>query len=205
MKTNKVKKVLSIVILSIIVAITIATIVLAVVPKNQYDPIADNYKVITVYKDKKTQNYENVENVSEEKKSVVARIKEEHAASLQDNLLSSIFQGTSSFEKSVVYEKTSTDCKANVANIDGVVCLVFDYLNEQTLKIDGEAYTHSDAKGEGNTITYRKVFMQVSNNDDYQECVAYLADSNNKSNFKIKFLAHQGDLYDYLVNLDLGY
>ena len=93
----------------------------------------------------------------------------------------------------------------NIAKQSGKICLVFNYLdNEQTLTINGTKYTHPEAKGEGKTIVYTKIFMEVSNTQDFQECTAYLADSSNKSNFKVKFLAHQSDLYEYLVGLDFN-
>ena len=201
MKTSKVKKVLSIVILCVIAAITVATIVLAVVPKTLYNPIDDGYKAITIYKGTNSNIYKNVEGNSEQDREVIEQIETLHAKSIKDSLLSTIFQGTASFETSVVYEKTATDCMSNVAKKTNSVCLIFNYLDEQTLVIDGEEYTHTDATGENNTITYTKMFMTVSDNAEFQECVVYLANSNDKSNFKIKFLAHQSELYDYLTDL----
>jgi len=202
MKTSNVKKILSIVILCVIVAITVATVVLAVVPKSLYNPIAEGYSAITVYKDKQSNTYKNISGNSEQDKNVIKNIENKHDFSVKDNILSTIFQGTASFEKTVVYEKTATDCMSNVAKRDNTLCLIFNYLDEQTLVIDGEEYTHPDATGEDKTIVYTKMFMPVIDNQEFQECVVYLANSNNKSNFKIKFLAHQSELYDYLVSLN---
>ena len=203
MKTSNVKKVLSIVILCIIVAITVATVVLAVVPKELYNPVNDGYGAITVYKDKVPNTYINVENNSEQDREVISNIEALHEGSVKDNILSTIFQGTGSFEESVVYEKTATDCMSKVAKVADKICLIFNYLDEkQTLVIDGKEYTHPEATGEGQTIVYNKIFMQVSNNEDFQPCTIYLADSSNKSNFKVTFLAHQSELYEYLVGLN---
>jgi len=203
MKTNNVKKVLYIVILSLFIAITVATVVLAVIPKKLYNPINEGYGAITVYKDKTPNTYINVANNSEQDKEVIANIEKYHADSVKDNILSTLFQGTGSFEESVIYEEKATDCMSNVAKQADTVCLIFNYLdNEQTLIIDGKEYTHPNAKGEGKTIVYNKIFMPVTNNQDFQECTVYLADSSNKANFKITFLAHQSDLYAYLVGLN---
>ena len=202
MKTSNVKKVLSIVILCVIVAVTVATVVLAVVPKTLYNPIDDGYSAITVYKNTKSNTYKSIAGNSEQDQKVVGNIEEKLALSVKDNILSTIFQGTGSFESTVVYEKTATDCMSSVAKKSNGVCLIFNYLDEQTLVIDGEEYTHPDATGEGKTIVYTKMFMPVSNNEEFQECTVYLAGSNNKSNFKIKFLAHQSELFDYLSDLD---
>ena len=43
MNSSNVKKILSIVIVSLVLAITAVTIILAVVPKTLYNPIADGY------------------------------------------------------------------------------------------------------------------------------------------------------------------
>lgn len=201
MKTSNVKKILSIVILSLILAITITTIVLAVVPKKLYNPITDNYKAIIVYKDKVSNIYHTADTAAEDDKVIVAKIKENLEMSVKDNILSSMFQGVGSFEERVIYEKTSTDCMSKVAKVSGSVCLIFDYLEEQTLELKGNVYTHPEGKGENNSIVYTKIFMPLNNTEDFQECTVYLTDGDNKSNFQVKFLAHQSELYDYIVDL----
>jgi hypothetical protein len=201
MKTSNVKKVLSIVILTVIIAITIATVVLAIVPKNLYNPIDYDYKAITVYKDKKPNIYNATESGSTQDKDVIKNIVNYHKMSIRDSLLSTIFQGTGSFEERVVYEEVSTDCMSNVAKKANTICLIFNYLDEQTLVLNGEECTHPKATGEGKTITYTKLYMPVLNYDDFQECTIYLTGSDNKSNFQIKFLAHQSELFDYLSDL----
>lgn len=201
MKTSNVKKILSIVILSLIVAITITTIVLAVVPKKLYNPVTDNYKAITVYKDKVSNTYNTADTAAEDDKDIVAKIKENLEMSVKDNTLSSMFQGVGSFEERVIYEKTSTDCMSKVAKVSGSVCLIFNYLEEQTLELKGNVYTHPEGKGENNSIVYTKIFMPLNNTEDFQECTVYLTGSDNKSNFQVKFLAHQSELYDYIVSL----
>ena len=201
MKTSNVKKILSIVILSLILAITITTIVLAVVPKKLYNPITDNYKAIIVYKDKVSNIYHTADTAAEDDKVIVAKIKEKLEMSVKDNILSSMFQGVGSFEERVIYEKTSTDCMSKVAKVSGSVCLIFDYLKEQTLELKGNVYTHPEGKGKNNSIVYTKIFMPLNNTEDFQKCTVYLAGSDNKSNFQVEFLAHQSELYDYIVNL----
>ena len=197
MKTSNVKKILSIVILSLILAITVTTIVLAVVPKKLYNPVTDNYNLITVYKDKVSNAYNTADTAAEDDKAIVAKIKEKLEMCVKDNILSSMFQGVGSFEERVIYEKTSTDCVSKVAK----VCLVFTYLEEQTLELKGNVYTHPEGKGENNSIVYKKIFMPLNNTEDFQECTVYLTDGDNKSNFQVKFLAHQSELYDYIVDL----
>ena len=65
MKSNTLKKVLSIAIISIILAIVVATCVLAFVQKTLYNPATDlsdsmdNYYLLTIYKDGYTSVYHN--------------------------------------------------------------------------------------------------------------------------------------------------
>jgi hypothetical protein len=86
MKTSNVKKILSIVILSLILAITITTIVLAVVPKKLYNPITDNYKAITVYKDKVSNTY-NTADTAAEIKAVNIIVKTNNAEGSEEKII----------------------------------------------------------------------------------------------------------------------
>ena len=43
--------------------------------------------------------------------------------------------------------------------------------------------------------------MQISDNEQFEECTIYLTGSDNKSNYQVKFLAHQSDIYEYLIGL----
>jgi len=202
MKSSNVKKVLSIVILCLVVAITLTTIILAVIPKKLYNPISDGYYAITVYKDQESNLYRATENASTEEKDFVDKITKLQQKSVQDNILSALFQGTGKFEERVVYESTSTDAMSKVANVADTICLIFNYLDEQTLIMNGKECTHANATGEGKTIVYSKMFMQISDNDQFEECTIYLTGSDNKSNYQVKFLAHQSDIYEYLTSLN---
>ena len=51
--TSRVKKILSIVIISVIVLITALTVILAIVPKRLYNPVTEGYYRVAVYKDGK--------------------------------------------------------------------------------------------------------------------------------------------------------
>ena len=55
--TSKVKKIISIVIISLILAITVAVVVLALIPKKLYNPVPTDYTTLTVYRNKKSQTY----------------------------------------------------------------------------------------------------------------------------------------------------
>ena len=205
MKTSNVKKVLSIVILCLVVSITIATVVLAIVPKNLYNPVVDGYYTVAVYRDKKDQMYHTGEHATEEDKAFIEKFTSLQEKSVRDNVLSALFQGTGRFEEKITYSATATNAMDKYANVNGAVCLVFHYLEEQTLQWNGKDATHAESTNEGKVITFTKMFMPISNTDEFQKCTIYLTGSNNKSNYSIEFLAHQSDLYDYLTSLTIDY
>lgn len=200
MKTNNAKKIASIAIIALVLALTIVTIVLALVPKKLYNPISDGYKLVHVYRDGLSNSYKYGDLGSDESNGIINDLLELHENSLKDNVLSHIFQGTSSFKPTVVNNSYSDVFSMN--NADGVLCIVFNYLEEQTLVIDGEEYKDETALS-SKTVTYNKIYMPISNSDSYEECIVYLADSSNKSSYQIKFLAHQKEIYQYIINIDL--
>lgn len=200
MDTTKVKKILSIVIISLILAVTILTIVLALVPKKLYNPISEGYSAVTVYKDKNSNTYTFTGEISEEQRSFRDNLDKYVKNSVKDNMLSSIFQGTGRYEAKVI-SREEGNVMNNVANVSGSTCLIFQYLEEQKLIFNGKEYKNPQALDPDKTITYTKLYMPISNTDDFQEAVVYLTDKTNKSSYQIKFLAHQSEIYSYLTGL----
>lgn len=197
MKSSKVKKIISIVIISLVLAITIATVVLALVPKKLYNPIASDYDYVTVYQKDSSQAY--TVYPKDNDKTKINNISKYLDKSLQDNILSSIFQGTSKFESKIVVEST-TSVISNIAS--GSTCLVFGYVEEQTLMFNGKEYKNTNAKDPEKSITFNKLVMPLSNDKDFQERVVYVMDNGSNSSYQIKFLAHQSDLYNYIESLE---
>jgi len=207
MKSNTLKKVLSIVIIAIILAVATTTCVLAFVQKSLYNPITDindtigDYYAITLCKDGVTNLYLNSDTASDEQKEVVSKIEELSKKSTEASILSLMFQGTSSFEPTIKAVDAG-DVMTTIAKAKGQVCLVYDFLDdEQTLMWDGEVYTNPQATDPDAPVKFRKLFIPISNNEEFDVCTAYLADSKNKSGYQIEFLAHQSEIYEYMVSL----
>lgn len=199
MKSSKVKKIVSIVIISLVLAITIVTVVLALVPNKLYNPIVSDYDYVTVYK--KDESDIRVYYPDDSDKTVINNIATYLKKSVQDNILSSMFQGTSKFENKIVVEVTNS-VLSNVAS--GSNCLVFGYVEEQTLMWNGKEYRNPNATGSNKdkVIKFNKLVMPLSNDQDFQEREVYVIDSGSNSNYKIKFLAHQSELYNYIESLE---
>ena len=203
MKTQKLKKIFSIVIVALVLALTITTIVLAIVPKKLYNPITtEKLQAVTVYRDEIANvylyNYEGREDTT----AVCNDLLDLHEKSLKDNILSSLFQGATSYEPSV--SKTAiTDVLDSKINVAGVLALVFTYSEEQTLVFNGEVYKDQTIVS-STPVKYKKLMMIVNNSEGYDETMVYLADSSNRSNYNIKFLAHQSELYNYIRDINLS-
>lgn len=197
--SSKVKKIISIVIISLVLAITITTVVLAIVPKKFYNPIVEGYDYVTVYKKDQT-NLRSFYTKDESDKETLDNIQTYLEKSVKDNILSTIFQGTASFDNKIIVETTS-NVISNVAS--GKACLVFGYVDAQTLMFNGAVYNNPDSKKE--TITFNKLVMPISDDEDFQERTIYVMDESTTSNYKIKFLAHQSDLYDYIESIDFDF
>lgn len=197
MNSNKAKKIVSIVIISVVLAITILTVVLALIPKRLYNPIANGYDYITVYKkDASVNNYTDED--SDEQKAIIDNIAKYLEKSTKDNVLSSIFQGTGKFEYRIVVAKTS-NVETSIAK--NSTCLIFGYIDEQKLMFDGKEYKNPQATDPTKTITFQKLVMPVANDSDFQERTVYVVDGEGNSDYQIKFIAHQSDLYTYIESL----
>lgn len=204
MNTSKIKKILSIVIITLILALTVITIVLAIVPKRLYNPITNGYMSVAVYRNKKDRMYFATDDANAEDKVFNTKLSKLLSDSVKDNVLSSIFQGTGKF-KSEVLPGDEGNVMTNVAKVSDGMCLVFMYEEEQTLMFNGKIYKNPQATGKDKDkpVTYTQIFMPIANDQDFQERTVYLADSSNKSAYQIKFLAHQSDIYQLINNLDL--
>ena len=209
MKTNLVKKIISISVISLVLALVVLTIVLALVPKKFENPIVSGYASITVYQDGIAQQYTYTNNPDTDAErahnEVYTTIEKLHAESLKDNLLSAIFQGTGSFEVSVE-DTYYANVITSIANAEDTNALVFTYLQEdkQVLKIDGEVYKTESALS-SKEVTFDMIVMPLGNTDSFEQCTIYLANrSDNKSSYQVTFLAHQAELNKYVSSLDFG-
>lgn len=201
MKTGTLKKVLSIIIVSLVLALTITTIVLAVVPKKLYDPLNKDILTMSVWRDNVSNTYVKGDMGSDESNKVIEDVLALHEKSLQDNVLSTIFQGTGSY-KPQVKRYGYSDVKS-IAKKDSVVSLAFSYDKTQTLKINGEEYvdTHSTSNS---TVTYTRAVMILTNSDSFVETTLYLCDDDFESAYQVIFLSHQSGLWDYILDIEMS-
>lgn len=201
------KKIISIIVLSIVGLLVAATITLAIVPVSTYDAVkgatqtSKSPDYITVYKNGKSNTYlpgaVNYETVS-------TNIKAKYEDSLKASILSSFFQGAMSYDEAV--EKSTTSGIDNVLKTNGSVYVEFNWNEAQTLYFDGAEYKVTNNKTE-KTVSFTSLAVEVKNTDAYEKVTVYVIDnstsSSRVSNYKISTLAHQKDLYNYIISLEI--
>ena len=208
MKAKIIKRVVSITAIALVAALLITTIVLALVPKKMENFVNDGYASITVYQGSTAVQYTYSKNpttdAEREHNEIFRKIEELHKDSLEDSLLSALFQGTGSFDVTV-QKKTHTNILSSVAEGEGNA-IVFTYLQEDplVLKIDGKEY-RDETSFNSKTVTYNMIVLELTDSEDFDKCKIYFADrSTRESYYYIEFLAHQAELNDYVSSLDFG-
>ena len=188
--------IISVVVLALLVA---ATVILAVIPKNFYDPIKnhDQISFIRVFKGDGTcqEFYRN--SVDETDKEVYDKLIELHEKSLKENILVSMFQGALSFDGSIKTEAFTSDTFND--QLATSTYIEFNYTEEQLLKYNEKTFYN----GDGETVTYRKMVLEVTSSGYMEEVKAFVSESDYSTKHNVRFLAHQSELYKYIQSLDL--
>ena len=201
MKTSTLKKVLSIVIVSVVLALVAVTIILAVVPKKFGNPISTDYVTISVHKDGQKNRFEYHDGATEanfvKNNKIFKEIGRLHEESLKDTLLSAIFQGTGTFKIDVVQDPKG-DALGEVSTGYG---LIFNYLQPQTLKVDGKELKYEEALS-SRTITYTRIVMPLIDSNRFEEGILYLTNDSAESTYQVKYIAHQSELCDYIDSIE---
>lgn len=194
MKTGNLKKILSIVIISIVLALTIATIILAVVPKTVYDPLNRDFSTMSIWRAGINNTYIKGELGSDEQNEVINDILELHEKSLKDNVLSSMFQGTGKY--TIKIEDYGYSDVRTTAKTTDVISIAFSYKTEQR-------QTFTDEEGKV-TIKYTRAVMVLNKSESFEECTIYFCDDDYESSQQVTFIAHQSELWDYITKIDMS-
>lgn len=197
MKSKKTRRIISISIISVVLALTLVVIILAIVPKKHYNPVDNSFNAVTIYKEKSNRML--IPSNTSDKK-VIDKLMELHEKSLKDSVLSSMFQGTSSYDAKVSHKTTAG---SDIYNKSGTMALVFSYPEAQTLQMNGEDYRYTIASA-SKTVTYYRAVLVLTDTSSFEEATLYLITDvdDNESECNIKFLAHQSELYDYIANYE---
>lgn len=197
---SKTKKIVTIIVLCLVVVIVATTVTLALVPKKYYDAVAgstDNKAdSIAVFSGGRRNEYFYSD---EEHKAVCDNIVARYEAGLKENVLLSIFEGTSKFKTSIE-SYTSTVQLNNSQN----TYIQFNYNYSQTLKYNGKEYKDAN----NNPVTFNSIIVSVTNTSNYMQSVnVYIASDRTNTTatpvVKITTLAKQYKLMEYINTLSL--
>ena len=183
---------MTIVALSLIGLLAVATIVLACIQYNYNTLQLSKVEYITIYNngDAKT-----LFGDVEEEKGDFDKLISLYKKSQKQNLLNALFQGNVNNEVKVDRSPT-TNLSTTVKN---AVAIQFYFNEEQKIMVDGEAYTYNN-----NEVTYRYATIVLSNNSNVEEFTLYFSNNVTSSTtvYSITGLAHFADLYQYVVDYD---
>ena len=186
------KKIASIIIISIVTLLVAATVVLALVPLTKYNAINEGYNLVTVYKNSYT-NYKTFMPEDDE----FEKFEELHKKGLKQNILSTMFQGALK-DKSSLEKVTSTSLQ-NVITDNAGYFVEFEYDSEQTLIWDNKEYTYKDGTTE-KVAKYTSLVLEVKNTDSFANTTVYVVNGSTYM-FKITCEAHQAELFSFVNDL----
>ena len=194
---SKTKKIITIVALALVACLVFITILLACLPKQQYDGVfaSTNGAVrdVVVFKSGK------VSSAYDKDSAEYNKIVELYKKGLKQNVLLSMFDGSLSFKAGIEAHTTNVELNSSVNTY-----VVFEYNEEQTLKWYGNEYHKSN----GSNVTFNTIVVSVTNTSNtMQECNIYICTSRTDKVatpvYRITACAKQYDLYNYISTLPL--
>lgn len=192
------KKLLTIIALSLVAVIGATIITLAFVKTNYGQvPTSNIDEVIVTYNSKSgTFDEENYE-------EIYSNLLSKFDAGVKETMLSSLFQGAYSANAKAEITKASWT-ESSV----GSTYVKFNYneSNLPTITLNGEEYVDETLTTTDKTVEYSAVYVTVVNSSALTTVTAYFVHtlnntSTNSGNYKITFVAHLDGLYDYITSL----
>lgn len=187
---NRTKKILSIIALSFIGLLAIATIVLAIVPSS-FDKgiIPSNPITVTVYT---TDNDTLFAQDNDRYNELIDLVDN----SFKESTLSALFQGAYGFENEVQTSVSSTTISSVKTNY--AIQLDYGTTNDYTLKINNKEYTYG--ANNNKTVKFDSVLFAVNDTNNLSSVTVYLLNDGSATG-SVTVQAKQTKLYDYLTNL----
>lgn len=188
------KKILTIIALSIIAILAATTIILACVKYNFNVIKIDDVAAVTIYSGTNSEVFDADLNKKEQMNKVVDLYKK----GSKQNLLNAIFQGNIG-HKNIVSRTYSNELSSKVGSA-GTVAIELAFNQARNLVLDGNEYKYDDKT----TISYRYATILLTNTNSVEEYTIYLysAKSGSLSSYyyKVTGLGSFTQLYDYITN-----
>lgn len=188
------KKVISIIILSLVGLLITATVVLAIVPITTYNPVSSDVNYVVVYKNSAT-NYNMYLKDSEQAKKLVELNEKSH----KQNILSTMFQGALG-NKAQLEKVTQANISSVLNSSNAGYFVEFNYDNaERTLQWEGKDYVYKDGTAD-KLAMYDKLVVAINDTSSFAKITVYVVNEG-KYMFKITTHAHQNELFDYISQI----
>lgn len=184
------KKVLSIIALCLIGILAGTIIVFSCINKD-FNLNLSNPDFIEIYVGTTDASQSYDKNGDSEHKAVYDKVLSLYNQSYKQKLMSSLFNGTLS-EKTTI----SREYKYNLSSMTSSgTWIVFNYEEEQTLKLNGKEYKDDYTTNK----TYNKVYIEVKDSDTMTTFTIYVKNKDaDSSYYRYSVRARQADLYKYL-------
>lgn len=188
------KKVLSIISLCLIGILATTIIIFSTVNTNYNLNLTNpNYIEISINNSSAMESYDS--NGDAEHKAVYDKVMSLYNDSFKQKIMSGIFSGVLFNKPTIVYNISSINTLLNSGTY-----IIFNYNEEQTLKLNGEIYTYTSSSGSKTTdIKYNKLYVEVKNTSSITTFNIYVKNINNDySYYRYSVQAKQGELYKYI-------
>ena len=194
---SKGKKITVFSIVGVVLALVVVVIVLACVPSYFNNFIPNKCSSIIVYhKGLEINEYISQEEISKSNYETYLKLNDAVKNASSEKILTAMFQGSYKFNSKLISEQKNSSSMETLLGNKEKTFLVFDYISEQSVTIDGTE------------VKFYSLIMEVSNVDYLTEAKIYFqknkkatAPKNMESDYQTTILANQGSLYNMIENL----
>lgn len=185
------KKILTIVALSLVGLLVVTTIVLGFIPSNFAQVSVDNSHKAEVYVNNKYKTYYDYEN-----SDVMDKLKDLFDEQSKQSVLKSLFTGAYSNDPEVINETTNMSTKLTSGN-----WIIYYFEEAQILYINGKEY-EDKTQSTTTTVTFEKLALSVTETDGMELVTMYIFDTdNNTATHTLKVYADLTDTLSYVMSL----
>lgn len=190
------KKILSIVALTLIAILASSIIVFSCVDKD-YNPNLENPDYIKIFVDSSSSEAYFNDNTNEENQKVYNETLRLYNESFKQKMMSAIFNGTL-FENPTISKLSP---KKN--SFSTGIYINFHYNEKQILKLNNDVYTYKTEKTTETNIEYNDLYIEVKDSENLTTFNIYVQKLNSSYYYyHYTVRAKQADLYNYLKGIN---
>lgn len=191
------RKLLTIIALSIVGILGATVITLAFVKSNFNQVSTANIDYITVYYGTEQETFMSGDEIYD---TIMAK----YLSGTRESVLSSLFQGAYSSDADAEIIKNSFSSLPTSGTI--YLRFAYDVDHYPTITLNGNVYEDETLTTTDQTVQIKYAYITIENSDTLTKITAYYVqaynnDSSTSGNYRVQFVTHHSDLYDYLDDL----